>query len=247
MSGSRGCLQKARGSDLVFAAQCDGAEQLRAAGIGTAEWLPLACDPEIHARQDVPKEYDAAFVGNVFPGPRAELLALIRRRYPRSFIGNAYFDEMAREYSAARTAFNRSIRNDVNMRVFEAVACGSMLLTNDLADNGQGEHFRDGVHLATYRDAEELLDKLAFYLGRDEARERVAAAGRAEAIEKHTYRHRMERLLREAEEALGRTVVRVDCRRQSPPAARLEVVDAAGEGSPDGKRGQAPGLTWHPA
>ena len=145
-----------------------------------------------------------AFVGNVFPGPRAELLALLRRRYPRSFIGNAYFDEMARTYSAARAAFNRSIKNDVNMRVFEAVACGSMLMTNDLADNGQDELFRDGVHLATYRGPEEMLDKLAFYLGREEVRERIAATGRAEAIEKHTYRHRMERLLRSAEEALGR-------------------------------------------
>ena len=55
------------------------------------------------------------------------------------FVGRAYFDEMARAYSAARLAFNRSVKNDVNMRVFEAVACGSLLLTNDLADNGQAE------------------------------------------------------------------------------------------------------------
>ena len=73
------------------------------------------------------------------------------------------------------------------MRVFEAVACGSMLMTNDLGDNGLGELFQDGVHLATYRDHEDLLDKLAFYLEREAIRERIAAAGRAEAIAKHTY------------------------------------------------------------
>ena len=199
------CLEKARGFDLVFAAQRDGAEQLRRAGIGSAAWLPLACDPEIHRKHDVAKQYDVAFVGNVFPGPRAELLNLIRRRYPNSFIGQCYFEEMARTYSAARTVFNRSIRNDVNMRVFEALACGSLLVTNDLSDNGQAELFRDGVHLATYREAEDLLDKLAFYLGREALREKIAAAGRAEALEKHTYRHRMERLLREAEAALTAT------------------------------------------
>ena len=103
---------------------------------------------------------------------------------------------MARTYSAARIAFNRSIRNDVNMRVFEAVACGSMLMTNDLGDNGLAELFRDGVHLATYRDREDLLDKLAFYLEREAVRERIAAAGRAEAIAKHTYAHRMEKMLK---------------------------------------------------
>ncbi len=192
--GFERCHHKALQCDLVFAAQRDGAERLRRSGIASATWLPLACDPDVHRKHDVAEQFDVAFVGNVFPGPRGELLDLIRRRYRRAFIGNAYFEEMARTYSAARTAFNRSIRNDVNMRVFEAVACGSLLLTNDLTDNGQDELFRDGVHLATYRDPEELLDKLAFYLGRDELRERIAAAGRAEAVEKHTYRHRMERL-----------------------------------------------------
>ncbi len=39
---------------------------------------------------------------------------------------------MARTYSAARTVFNRSIKNDINMRVFEALASGSLLVTNDL-------------------------------------------------------------------------------------------------------------------
>ncbi len=38
-------------------------------------------------------------------------------------------------------------------------------------------------------------------------REKIAAAGRAEALEKHTYLHRMERLLQEAEEATARIVV----------------------------------------
>jgi spore maturation protein CgeB len=200
------CVEKGAHFDLVFAAQRDGAEMLRRAGIDSVAWLPLACDPEIHRKHEVDKRFDIAFVGNVFPGPRADLLNVIRWRYPDAFIGNAYFEEMARVYSSARMAFNRSIQNDVNMRVFEAVACGSLLVTNDLGENGQGELFRDGVHLAVYGDADELLDKLAFYLGREEVRERIAAVGRAEAVEKHTYRHRMVRLLSEAEAALGRVV-----------------------------------------
>lgn len=203
------CLERARDFDLVFAAQRDGAARLREAGVTSATWLPLACDPEIHSRHDVPKRYDFSFVGNVFPGPREDLLELLRRRFPNSFIGRAYFEEMAEVYSASRTVFNRSLKNDLNMRVFEALACGSLLVTNDLTDNGQAELFQDGVHLATYRDADELLDKIEFYLAREETREKIAAAGRAEALAKHTYAHRMERLLREAEAALSRTSARV--------------------------------------
>ena len=45
------------------------------------------------------------------------------------------------------------------------------------------------------RDAEELLDKAAYYLQHERVRERIAAAGRAEALARHTYRHRMETVL----------------------------------------------------
>ena len=203
-------VEKARGFDLVFTAQRDGAEKLRRSGVRSATWLPLGCDPEIHGKHEIAKQYDVAFVGSVFPGPRADLLNLIRRKYPNTFIGQCYFEEMAKTYSAARTVFNRSIKNDVNMRVFEALASGSLLVTNDLSDNGLAELFRDGVHLVTYREAEDLLDKLAFYLRRDSLREKIAAAGRAEVVEKHTYRHRMEQVLQRAEAMVARRLVAPD-------------------------------------
>src|SRR5258708_4442611 len=47
------CLAKARNFDFVFAAQRDGAEQLQRQGIVSACWLPLACDPELHGKQEV--------------------------------------------------------------------------------------------------------------------------------------------------------------------------------------------------
>src|SRR4051794_1117817 len=56
-------IRRSEPCDLVFAAQRDGSERLRAAGIESATWLPLACDPAIHRKHDVPKEYDVAFVG----------------------------------------------------------------------------------------------------------------------------------------------------------------------------------------
>ncbi len=77
-------LRRAEGCDLVFAAQRDGAERLRAAGVATAEWLPLACDPAIHRPHDVARDHDVAFVGNIFPGPRDELLQSIAARVPRA-------------------------------------------------------------------------------------------------------------------------------------------------------------------
>ena len=188
-------LAKSAAFELVFAAQKDGAEKLRNAGISSAAWLPLACDPEVHRRHDVAKKFDVCFVGNLLAGERTDLVRLIERRFPKTFVGRQYFDDMAGTYSASRIVFNRSVANDINMRVFEALACGSLLITNDLDENGQSELIKDGVHLATYGGADELVDKIRYYLARDEIRSRIAEAGQREVYTQHTYRHRMQTLV----------------------------------------------------
>ncbi len=192
--GYERCRERALGCDLVFAAQRNGAERLQQDGID-ARWLPLACDPEVHRRYQVPLEFDWCFVGTVRAGRRPELLRHLQQRFPRGFIGQRYFDEMARTYSASKLVINQSVRDDVNMRVFEAAACGSLLLTNDLRDNGQAELLQDGVHCAVYHNEEELDEKLAYYLQHDAEREQIAAAGCREVLAKHTYRHRMQTIL----------------------------------------------------
>jgi len=64
------------------------------------------------------------------------LLQAIRQRCSRTFVGNRYYEQMAETYSASKIVFNCSLKKDVNMRVFEALASGSLLLTNDLSENG---------------------------------------------------------------------------------------------------------------
>ncbi|MBV9124102.1 MAG: glycosyltransferase [Planctomycetes bacterium] len=180
--------------DFVFAAQRDGSLALRDEGLA-AHWLPLACDPDIHRPHPVAREYDVCFVGHLFPGPRTDLVRRLQEHFPNTFVGQRYFEDMARTYSASRVVFNRSVREDVNMRVFEALACGSLLVTNDLSGHGQADLFRAGEHLVTYRDEEELLDRIAYYLAHEDERERIAAAGRAAVLRGHTYAHRMQALL----------------------------------------------------
>ncbi|MFQ5828089.1 MAG: glycosyltransferase [Candidatus Methylomirabilia bacterium] len=188
-------LENAKAFDFVFCAQKDGAEQFQRDGIPRVWWLPAACDPEIHKPHPVDKVYDVAFVGHLFSGPRTDLVSLIREHFPNSFVGEAYFEEMAKVYSQARIVFNRSLKNDINMRVFEALAMGSLLLTNDLSDNGQSELFQDKVHLVTYQSPGELLARISYYLDRDEEREGIAGRGWEEVLAKHTYLHRMRRVL----------------------------------------------------
>ena len=188
-------VQKAATFDGVFTAQRAGVELMRSAGIRNVHWLPLACDPEFHQRYDVSKRFDVCFVGNLMPGPRVELIQRLQAKFSSMYVGRDYFHAMAQRYSESRVVFNRSVGPDINMRVFETLACGSLLVTNDLSSDGLNEFFQDGVHLATYRDAEELLERVAFYLEHETQRECIAATGRSEVLAKHTYEHRMRHLL----------------------------------------------------
>ncbi|MCC7421115.1 MAG: methyltransferase domain-containing protein [Planctomycetaceae bacterium] len=77
---------------------------------------------------------------------------------------------------------------------------------NALDDNGQEELFQGGTRLVTYQDESELLERIDWYLRHGRERERVAAEGRREAVARHTYRHRVESILAEAEKQKRTTV-----------------------------------------
>ncbi|MCA1595979.1 MAG: glycosyltransferase, partial [Chloroflexi bacterium] len=125
--------------------------------------------------------------------PRSDLVSLLQAHFPESFFGRRAHTELGLAYSQARLAFNRSLAGDLNMRVFEALCSGTMLLTDEA--DGLIDLFEDGKHLVIYRSPADLLEKAYYYVEHEEEREAIAAAGRAEALAKHTYRRRMERVL----------------------------------------------------
>lgn len=189
-------LTLAQQADWTFAAQKRGALKLASDGIENASWLPLACDPEIHGKRKVDLRYDLAFVGNGFPGERERLLSLIQHRFPKTFVGNRYLDEMAEIYSASKIVFNRSLLDDLNMRVFEGLCSGALMITNSLPESsGQAELFQGQKHLVNYSNDDQLWEVMEYYLHHDAERLKIAEAGRQEVLRAHTYRHRMESML----------------------------------------------------
>jgi hypothetical protein len=197
----------ARHFDYVFASQKDGAVRFRHDGIVNAVWLPFGCDPEIHGKCGDKKIYDVAFVGSDGWGLRRRLLEQLRKRFTRSYIGRAPHTELGKIYCQAKIVFNCSIFNDLNMRVFEALCSGSCLVTNSDA-SGLTDLFIAGKHLLTYSSEDEAISVIEHYLANDAEREEIAQAGRAEALRKHTYFHRvrtiMETVLSENDHRPGR-------------------------------------------
>ncbi len=209
------CLNKARDFDHVFCAQRPGAEEMRKRGI-PARWCPLAFDPEIHRKHPLPKILDVSFVGNfgkfrykrfLWEGKkvfkeRARLISLLKGRF-NLYTGKFFFEDMAVVYSLSRIVFNRSIRKDVNMRVFEALGCGSLLITDQIGP-GQDLLFKSGKHLVEYKSRKQLLKAVRYYLAHEPEREKIAAEGRKAAFRKHTYEHRMEYMLSFLRPEIGR-------------------------------------------
>lgn len=187
-------LRQARHYDFVFCAQKNGAEALRKRGINSF-WLPLGCDPEIHQNLKMQKNFIVGFVGAPFYGyTRGELLKLIKQKYPQSYLGPAEFTEIGAIYSQSKIGFNYSINNDINMRVFEIMSCGTMLLTNYIKDNGLMELFENKRHLVVYKNRAELFDLIEYYLNHEEERNKIAQAGYELAVSRHTYKNRVSQM-----------------------------------------------------
>lgn len=152
-------------------------------------YMPYAVNTEIYRPlEGVAEIYDVGFIGNVKVKEREERIGLIRRNYC-SFIGNnLYMDEANRKLNECMIIFNTSDWKEINMRVFEALATGKLLVTEKV--DHLDELFTDGIHLVTYRDNDELLEKITYYLEHESARRRIAENGLAVVKRYHSYRHR---------------------------------------------------------
>jgi len=169
-----------------------------AGGCARVGWLPAACEPGIHRCFAVPKAYDVVFAGQTLRQWHPDRVRLLERLQAAGFdlrVESKILEEMALLFSRGRLVFNRSLNADLNMRVFEALSCGSLLLTDRLPpEAGLEELFADRQHLVLYDEGN--LEELAhFYLEHGEEREKIAAAGRRLVIERHTYGHRADQVL----------------------------------------------------
>ena len=158
-------------------------------------WLPLAADPEKHKLYpDEPIEYDIGFLGNDTYPRRRDLLDKIGAKYKLLRSTAKPGEEYSRMLSRCKLLFNCSMDNDMNMRFFEAMSIGRMLLSDKV--DGQDDLFKSGKHYVAYSDWVDLDKKIGYYLKHDNERENIASVGSAFIRAKHTYADRIEEMLK---------------------------------------------------
>ena len=81
------------------------------------------------------------------------------------------------------------------MRCFEIMACGALLLLNEVPGNTHRElGMIPGTHFVLYRHPKELFERINYFLSHEEERQRIAEAGYQETLARHTYLHRVHRM-----------------------------------------------------
>ena len=85
------------------------------------------------------------------------------------------------------------VETGLNLRIFEALAAGGFLLT-DYSDE-LADLFHLGHEIESFKCAQELEDKVAFYLKNDSAREKIAQQGYLAFKSKHHWGIRVNKML----------------------------------------------------
>ena len=195
--------------DLTLAAQKRFVDSLPAGG---AVWLPLAA-ASIAATEPPPpdpamRDLDIAYVGSSdrrLHTQRALLLDSIREKFKKVFLGPAPSAQLDSIYRRAKIVFNRSVKGDLNMRYFEAMRAGAVLVTNPIPHSGVELLFKEGEDFIVYQDEHPehsehsehtLLHKLEALLADPVRLNQIGKSGYARISAEHTYLHRAQSTLR---------------------------------------------------
>lgn len=91
-----------------------------------------------------------------------------------------------------------SRHQEITRRIFEAMACGKMVLTDRLSyDTHIHDIFKDNIDLVYYDSYEDLRRKIDHYLFNATEREKIAASGKKVVLKGHTQVSRVDTLLKE--------------------------------------------------
>lgn len=215
-------LKAAPHYDHVFCAGTEAMDILQRQGRTRLVWLPFACDAEAHAAVELTDDdrraytHDVVFVGSYYPnrahvlegaadmdiriwGPNWRRLVKTSPLIGKVRDARLAFQEWTKIYSAAKIVVvvhfedPRVPCHQVSPKVFEAMACGSFVLTDKQKDLGL--LFESGLHLGVYRGSVDLRHKIAYYLQHEDERAEIARRGCEDVRRQHTYQDRMARML----------------------------------------------------
>lgn len=210
--------------DLILTSFPHFVVRLRKIGINS-EYLKIGFEPRILSKiGNCKRTYDVAFIGSysyyhqhgtkILERVASELsvdfwgqgLGLFSLLSPirKKFHGEAWGLDMYRILAQSKIVINRHIdaaeNYANNMRLYEATGMGAMLITDE--KKNLGELFEVGKEIVTYKDSEDLINKIRYFLNHEEERQKIDRAGQKRTFREHTYFKRMKELIKILEKYL---------------------------------------------
>lgn len=200
-------LWRAKKFDYVFCAQKRAMDEFIRDGIDPKKvfWLPHAAEIDVYRPISIVNRWDWCFIGHLNSSHRIELLDRFIKRWPlgdkgymgwreNDSLGRNVLDDANKKYNQSKIIVSDSIKDDINMRTFEALAAKRCFLTNEIPT--LSELFIPGKHLRTYTSIDEAIERADELIGNDQERNEMADEGYKEVISKHTYMHRSKTILK---------------------------------------------------
>ena len=206
----------ARHFDFFTTPDVYGEMKYREIGLHNAIHFPFGCNEQLFRKMDISKKYDVSFVGGWHPY-REWLIERIRKagisvevvgyRWPKGEIDQ---EGMVRLFNESRINLNlsnsaswdarylvsspraiinrlRSKKNVEQMkaRIFEVNGCGAFQLSYYV--EGLAGCYEIDREIGVYADADDLVEKIKFYLAHEALRESIASAAYKRTLEEHTF------------------------------------------------------------
>lgn len=140
--------------------------------------------------------HDVVFVGQAY-GQRPAIVAKLREAginvlaFGRGWPGAKRISQSGfiKLYNQSKIVFNTHTTPKpdliaMNARDFEAAACGSLIVTQDIPE--VRECFEVGREAVVYKDIEEAVEKIKYYLEHEQEREVIVRAGHERVLREHT-------------------------------------------------------------
>jgi spore maturation protein CgeB len=160
-------------------------------------------------------------VGTIHPNREQILSAIFEEGYPLKIYGDVFYPETEDPTWVKDTHTGFSAINDYHSivvqssdivigidgwterdlsysaRLYRTLCAGGFYLTTHT--KGIEKYFVPGVHLDTFSNKQELMEKISLYLHDDNKREEIRLAGQKLVLEQHTFEHRLRTIIGDIE------------------------------------------------
>lgn len=176
-----------------------GTQRLKLHACAPQYWGPVYSQRSlVHRDLGLERDIDIGFYGNLSPAAHPRRSALLEKvramadRYRVEISGEHDQPAYARLLNRTRIAFNATLRGEMNLRCFEAPACGALLFIE--RDNLEAGNYLTHGESAVFYTEDDLVPQLEYYLQHEDERAAIARRGQ-QVIAGMAAEHRLDNLL----------------------------------------------------